>query len=42
MDDVIERLDRIESLLLKLLEAMAGDDEEAGPFGEERSGDQPL
>lgn len=45
MDDALNaRLDRIEALLLKLLEALAGDDEddEPSPFGAERSGDTPL
>lgn len=45
MDDALsERLDRIEALLMKLLEAMAGDDEdeEIGPFGAERNPDVPL
>lgn len=38
MDELIERLDRIESILMKLIEAMAGEeDDPIGPWGEERS-----
>lgn len=43
MDDALNaRLDRIEALLLKLLEALAGDDEEPSPFGPERDQDAEL
>ena len=44
-DELAERLDRIESLLMKLLDVLAGDDqddEEPGPFGAERNQDEPL
>jgi hypothetical protein len=44
-DEQAARLDRIEDLLLKLLDALAGDDEpdeEPGAFGAERNADDVL